>query len=134
MSRQIDWLVPRSLRMKSGNFWNRYCNLPFPAPRSDISCVILISKSKYWAANELAKQKMINYRIKGLYKKTCCKAKSNFSQSFFSHWLLHKCFIFFLIKTFANFEKMIRFHWQASLHTKMEKIWKCWWKYFAKNL
>ena len=56
---------------------------------------------------------MINYHIKGLYKTTCYKTKSNFSQFFFSHWLLHKCFFSFLIKAFANFEKLIRFHWQA---------------------
>ena len=46
----------------------------------DISCIILISKSKSWAANELAKQKkVINYHIKGLYKATCYKTKSIFS-------------------------------------------------------
>ena len=56
---------------------------------------------------------MINYHIKGLYETTCYKAKSNFSQVFFSHWLLHKCFFSFLIKAFANFEKLIRFNWQA---------------------
>ena len=31
--------------------------LPFPTSYFDISCVILIPKSKNWAANELAKQK-----------------------------------------------------------------------------
>ena len=53
---------------------------------------------------------MINYHIEGLYK---TQTKSNFSHFFFSHWLLHKCFFSFLIKVFANFEKLIRFHWQA---------------------
>ena len=56
---------------------------------------------------------MINYHIKGYYKTICCDTKSKFSQFFFSHWLLHKCFFSFLIKAFANFEKLIRFHWQA---------------------
>ena len=87
--------------------------LSFPTSPFDISCVILISKSKNWTVNELAKQKIINYHIKGLHKTTCYKAKSNFPQSFFSHWLLHKCFFSFLIKAFANFEELIRFHWQA---------------------
>ena len=58
---------------------------PFPTSPFDISCVILISKSKNWTVNELAKQKIINYHIKGLHKTTCYKAKSNFPQSFFSH-------------------------------------------------
>ena len=55
---------------------------------------------------------MINYHIKGLYKTTSYKTKSKCSQ-FFSHWLLHKSFFFFPIKAFANFEKLIKFHWQA---------------------
>ena len=55
---------------------------------------------------------MINYHIKGLHK-TTLKKKSNFSQCFFSHWMLYKCFFSFLIKAFANFEKLIRFNWQA---------------------
>ena len=45
---------------------------------------------------------MIHYHIKGLYKTTCYKTKSNFSQLFS-----------FLINAFASFEKLIRFHWQA---------------------
>ena len=61
----------------------------------------------------LQNKKMINYHIKGLYKTTCYKTKSNFSQFFFFYRLLHKCFFSFLIKAFANFEKLIRFHWQA---------------------
>ena len=38
---------------------NRIINscLPFPTSAFDISCVILISNSKNWAANELTKQK-----------------------------------------------------------------------------
>ena len=89
-------------------------SLPFPASPFDTSWVILISKSKNWAGNELVKQKkMINYHIKELYKTTCCKTKCSFSQFFFSHWLLHKCFFSFLIKAFVNFEKLIRFHWLA---------------------
>ena len=90
-------------------FWNKYYNLPFLAICHSLSFLIL-SKSKNWTANELAKQKMTNCHIKGLYKTACYKTKSNF---FFSHWLLHKCFFSFVIKAFSNFEKLIRFHWQA---------------------
>ena len=99
-------------------FWNKYCNLLFLAichsllSPFDISCFILISKSKNWTGNEPAIQKN-DYHIKGLYETTCYKTKSNFSQFFFCCWLLHKCFLSFLIKVFANFEKLIRFHWQA---------------------
>ena len=66
----------------------------------------------------LRNKKMINYHIKGLYKTTCYKTKSNFSQFFFFYRLLHKCFFSFLIKAFANFEKLIRFHWQAFILCK----------------
>ena len=89
---------------------------PFPTSPFDISCVILISKSKKWPANVLSlwnKKNPINYHVNGLYETTCYKTKSNFSQFFFSHWRLQKCFCPFLIKLFANFEKLIRFHWQA---------------------
>ena len=61
----------------------------------------------------LQNKEMINQHIKGLYKTFCYKIKFNFFQFFFSHWRLHKCFFFFLIKAFANFEKLIRFHQQA---------------------
>ena len=40
---------------------------------------------------------------------------------FFSHWLLHKCFFSFVIKAFSNFEKLIRFHWQAFIVYKNEE-------------
>ena len=62
--------------------------MSFPTSPFDISCLIL-------------------------YNTTCYKTKSNFSQFFFSHWLLHKCFFSFLIKAFANFEKLIRFYRQV---------------------
>ena len=61
---------------------------------------------------------MNNYHIKGLYKTTSYKIKSNFSQFFFFHWWLHNYFFSFLIKAFANFEKLIRFHWQAFVVNK----------------
>ena len=69
-------------------------------------------KAKIGLRMSLRKQKkMINYHIKGFDKTTCYETESNFSQFFFSHWLLHKCFFSFLIKAFVNFEKLIRFHW-----------------------
>ena len=61
---------------------------------------------------------MNNYHIKGLCKTTSYKIKSNFSQFFFFHWCLHNYFFSFLIKAFANFEKLIRFHWQAFVLNK----------------
>ena len=66
----------------------------------------------------LRNKKMINYHIKGLYKTTFCKTKFSFSQFFFSHGQLHKFFFSFLIKAFTNFEKLIRFHWQAFIAYK----------------
>ena len=56
---------------------------------------------------------MINYHFKGLYKTTCFKTNSNFSQFFFSHWLLYESFFYFLMKAFVSFKKLIRFHRQA---------------------
>ena len=96
-------------------FWNKYCNLPFlaiclsPTSPFDISCVILKSKSKNWAVNELAKQKN-DYHIKGLYKTK--KKLQLFSFIIFS---LTAAQAFFLspYQEFANFEKLTRFHWQA---------------------
>ena len=108
-------------------FWDKYCNLPFLAIwRPLLSLLIFFASSWYQKAKiglrmSLQNKKMINYHIKGLYKTTCYKTKSNFSQFFFSHWLLHKCFFSFLIKAFANFEKLIRFHWQAFI---VYKNWK----------
>ena len=61
----------------------------------------------------LRNYKMISYHIKDFYKTTCFKTTSNFSQYFFSHLLLHKCFFSSLIKAFSNFEKLIKFHWQT---------------------
>ena len=108
-------------------FWNKYCNLPFLAIcRSLLPLLIFLASSWYQKAKiglrmSLQNKKMINYHIKGLYKTTCYKTKSNFSQFFFSHWLLLNCFFSFLIKTFANFEKLIKFHWQASILYKNGK-------------
>ena len=56
---------------------------------------------------------ILTYSHKWLCKTTCYKTKSNFSQFFCSHWLLQKRFFSFLIKAFANFEKLIRFHLQS---------------------
>ena len=46
---------------------------------------------------------------------------SNFSQFFFPYWLLHRCFLSLPIRAFANFEKLIRFHWQAFI---VYKYWE----------
>ena len=73
-------------------------------------------------------KKMINYHIKGLYKTT------NFSQFFFSHWLLYKRFFSFLIKAFANFEKLKRFHWQAFIVYKNEENLKMLVEIFCRKL
>ena len=56
---------------------------------------------------------ILTYSQKWLCKTTCYKTKSNFSQFFCPHWLLQKRFFSFLIKAFANFEKLIRFHLQS---------------------
>ena len=116
------------------NDWNhflkKHCDLPFLA----ICCYqfrLLISlasswyqkakialqtslqnKKKIWRERPI-EEKMINYHFKGYYKTTCYKTKSKFSQFFFSNRLLYDCFFLFSYKTFLNFEKLIRFLWQA---------------------
>ena len=57
----------------------------------------IVDKKTYWRRE--------NYYFKGLYKTTCYKTKSNFSQFCYSHWLLHEGFFSFLIKVFVKSEK-----------------------------
>ena len=82
--------------------------------RSLLLLLVFLASSWYQKAKiglrmSLRSKKMLNYHIKEPYKTACYKTKSNFSRFFFSQ----KCFFSFLIKAFANFEKLIRFHWQA---------------------
>ena len=56
---------------------------------------------------------MINYHFKGLYKTTCNKAKSTFSQFFLSS---------LSVERIVKYEKLIWFHHQISLYVKMDKI------------
>ena len=110
-------------------FWNKYCNLPFLA----ICCsllprLIFLLSSWYQKPNiglrmSLGNKKMINYHIKGLYKTIFCKTKSYFSQ-----------FFAFLIKAFANFEKSIRFHWQAFIIYKNGEYLKILIEMFCQKL
>ena len=86
--------------------------LPFPISPFDISCVILITKSKNCAANELPNKKN-DYYFKGLYKTTCYKTKSISSQFCF--------FSLTAVWMFVNFEKLIRFHRQALIVYKNGK-------------
>ena len=96
---------------------------------SQILLLIFLVSSWYQKAKFVPRmsswnKKMTNYHIKGLYKTTCYKAKSSFSLFFFSHWLLHECFFFFLIKVFSNSEKLISFHRQAFIVYKNGKKFK----------
>ena len=55
-------------------------------------------------------ERIINCYLKGIYKITCYK--TNISQSFF--FSLTAVWVFFLFPyEFVNFEKLIRFYWQA---------------------
>ena len=110
-------------------FWNKYCNLEFLAIcRSLLPLLIYLPSSQYQKAKLglrmiLQNKKMINCQIKGLYKTTCYKTKSNFSQFFFFHWRLRKCFFSFFINAFEDFENLIRFHWQAFIvHKNRENL------------
>ena len=108
-------------------FWNKYCNLPFLAiSRSLLPILIFLASSWYQQAKiglrmSWQNKKMINYHIKGLYKTTCYKTKSNCSLFFLSHWLLHKCFFLFPYPSFFS-----RFHWQAFVAYKNRENLKMW--------
>ena len=102
--------------------------MPFLAIYRSLPLLIFFASSWYQKAKiglwmSLRNKKIINYQIKGLYRTTCYKTKSNFSQLFFSRWLLHKYFFSFLIKAFANFENLIKFNWQAFI------VYKRWRKF-----
>ena len=116
--------------------WTKYCKLPFLAicrsqfPLFDIYCTILIAKSENCAANELEKKKSLII-LKGFIKQPVIK-QSPFFLSF--SFLIYPCmsvFFSFLIKSFVNFGKLIRFHriwqWKKIENTEI-------WKYFAKKL
>ena len=66
---------------------------------------------------------MINHPIKGFYKRTCNKKVQLFTVFLFSLTAV-KVFFSFLIKALANFEKLIRFHWQAFIVYKNRENWK----------
>ena len=105
------------------DIWNKSCNLPSLA----ICCFQLplliflrhpdIKKQKLgceWACEI----KVFIIILKAFIKQPVIKQKSNFTQFFFSHWLLRKGFFFFLIKALANLAKLIRFHGQAFIAYK----------------
>ena len=113
--------------------------MPFLAICRSVPRLIFLASSWYQKAKiglrmSLRSKKMINYHFKGLYKTTCYKTKSNFSQFFFSDWMLHKCFFSFLIKAFTDFGKLIRFHWQASIVYKNGENLKILMQVFCQKL
>ena len=130
----------RSLLNDWNYFQNNYCNLPFLAIfhshsplwhflyHPDIKkqklcyereCEI---KKLLWT-KKLIEEKINNFHFEGLYKISCYKTKSTFSQYLFSHWSLYQFFSSFLLKAFVNFEILIRFHGQAFiLHRNGENL------------
>ena len=94
--------------------------MPFlPICHCQLPLLIFLASSWYQKAKVAPqkslrnKEKLINFHFKGLCKTNCYKEKLSFSRFFFSDWLLYECVFSFLIKAFVNFEKLIRFHWQA---------------------
>ena len=111
-------------------FWTKYCKLPFLAICcSQFPLLIFFTLSWYqkvkitlWESlgntkkcfeqKDLLMKKWLIVILKGF--SSYSRTKYNFSHFFFfSHWLLYECYFPFLIKAFADFEKLIRFHWQA---------------------
>ena len=98
--------------------------LPFPAFPFDISCVILISKSKNWVANELTKKKKrLIIILKEFLKQPVIKQSSTFICFSF---LIDYCISMFSLSLSKRLEilKNIRFHWQAFIVYKNWEILK----------
>ena len=70
------------------------------------------------------KKKRIIILLKGFVNQSVIAQSTNFSQFFFSHWLLFERFFSFLIKAFVNFENWKDFIGKLLLYIKMEKIWE----------
>ena len=111
-------------------FWNKYCNLPFLAIRGSpyFPFAFLVSsweqKVKIGQRMSLQNKNMIIIILKGFIKQLAIKQSQFFPQFLFSHWLLYVCFSSFFIKAFANFEKLIRFYWQAFILHKNGESFK----------
>ena len=77
-------------------FWNKYCNLPFLAIcRSLLPLLIFLASS--------------------CIKQPVIKQSPAFLSLSFLIYCCISAFLSFLIKAFANFEKLIRFYWQACI-------------------
>ena len=91
-----------------------------------LSCVILTSKNKNCAVNEIKKilwtkrpieEKMINCHFQRLHKITCQIKQSQTSLSF--SLLIDCCMSFFsCLKAYVNLEKLIKFYRQAFIICK----------------
>ena len=90
--------------------WNIYCNSPFLAIcRSLVPLFIFLVSSWYQKAKIGLRMSLLNKKwliIILKVKTTCYKTKSKFSQCFFSHWLLHRCFFLFLYQSICKFWKI----------------------------
>ena len=113
LSVKKNLFVLRSLLNDLSYFWNKFCNFPFLAIcRSQFAFLIFLGSSWYVKA-KIERRTSLRNKKNLVNRKTCYKTKSNLSQFYFSYWLLYECFFSFVIKTFVNFEKLIRFHRQA---------------------
>ena len=111
-------------------FWNKYCNFPFLAICRSLFLLLIFLASSWYQKPKIGLQmsfqnkQMIKYfHINGLLKQLVIKQ----SPTFLSFSFLIDCCIkvfSFLIKAFGNFEKLIRFHWQASILCKSGENWK----------
>ena len=115
-------------------FWNKYCNLPFLVicfsliPLLIFLALIWYLKAKIGQRMSLRYKKMINYQIKGLYKRICYKT-TFLSFSFLIDYCISVFFSFFS----RYFEKLIRFHWQAYIVYKNRENLKILTEIFCQN-
>ena len=70
-------------------------------------------KAKIGLRMSLRNKKWLIIILEELTKQPVIKPNPTKPKFFLYHWLLHRCFFSILIKALANFEKLIRFHWQA---------------------
>ena len=110
----------------SNYFWNKYCNLPFVAIYHNRHHLLIflfhpdIKKQKLVCEWACETKKMIII-LKDFIKQPGIKQSPTFLRFSFLIDCCISVFFSFLIKALANFEELIRFHWQAFIVYKNGK-------------
>ena len=123
-------------------FWNKCCNLSFLAICHSQFPLLIFRASSWFQKAKIAlrmslrnKKMWLNVILKGFIKQSVIAQSTHFY--FQLIFLIGCCMIFFSLSlsncwlTLKNWKYFVS---NISSCIKMEKIWKFWQKYFAKNL